>query len=134
MEYGATVLDPYQKYISDKVERVQHWAARFVKSRYSRYSSQCFWYAWCVGDRRLNLFCFTKLFTVWHKCSSKASLLRCIRVLEENTIWNLDRLDSRFFLKLLEHGTGLLSLKLCHWLYLDHIFLTNGVHPFRTIP
>ena len=39
MEYGATVWDPYQKYNSDKVERVQRQAARFVKSRYSRYSS-----------------------------------------------------------------------------------------------
>ena len=38
MEYGATVWDPYQKYKSDKVERVQCQAARFVKSRYSRYS------------------------------------------------------------------------------------------------
>ena len=34
MEYGATVWDPYQKYNSDKVERVQRRAARFVKSRY----------------------------------------------------------------------------------------------------
>ena len=39
MEYGATVCDPYQKYNSDKVERVQRRVARFVKSRYSRYSS-----------------------------------------------------------------------------------------------
>ena len=39
MEYGATVWDPYQKYNSDKVERVQRQAARFVKSKYSRYSS-----------------------------------------------------------------------------------------------
>ena len=39
MEYGATVWDPYQKYNSDKIERVQRRAARFVKSRYSRYSS-----------------------------------------------------------------------------------------------
>ena len=39
MEYGATVSDPYQKYNSDKIERVQRQAARFVKSRYSRYSS-----------------------------------------------------------------------------------------------
>ena len=39
MEYGATVWDPYQKYNSDKVERVQRRAARFVKSWYSRYSS-----------------------------------------------------------------------------------------------
>ena len=39
MEYGATVWDPYQKYNSDKDERVPHRAARFVKSWYSRYSS-----------------------------------------------------------------------------------------------
>ena len=38
MEYGATVWDPYQKYNSDKVERVQLRAAKFVKRRYSRYS------------------------------------------------------------------------------------------------
>ena len=39
MEYGATVWDPYQKYNSDKIERVQRRAARFVKSRYTRHSS-----------------------------------------------------------------------------------------------
>ena len=39
MEHGATVWDPYQKYNSDIVERVQRRAARFVISRYSRYSS-----------------------------------------------------------------------------------------------
>ena len=39
MEYCATVWDPCQKYNSDKVERVQRRAARFVKIRYSRYSS-----------------------------------------------------------------------------------------------
>ena len=39
MEHGATVWDPYQKYNSDKVERVQRPAARFVTSRYSRYYS-----------------------------------------------------------------------------------------------
>ena len=39
MEYGATVWDPYQKYNSDKVERVHCRAGRFVKSRYSIYSS-----------------------------------------------------------------------------------------------
>ena len=39
MEYGATVWDPYQKYNSDKVERVQRRAARFDKSWYSKYSS-----------------------------------------------------------------------------------------------
>ena len=35
------------------------------------------------GDGRLDLFCFTKLLTVWHKCPSKASLSRRIRVLEK---------------------------------------------------
>ena len=39
MEYGTTVWDPYQKYISEKVVRVQRRAARFVKGRYSTYSS-----------------------------------------------------------------------------------------------
>ena len=39
MEYGTTVWDPYQKYNSDKVERVQRRAARLVESWYSRYSS-----------------------------------------------------------------------------------------------
>ena len=93
------------------------------------------------GDRRLDSFCFTKLLTVWHKCPSKASLSRRIRVLEENTTLNLDRLaiqlagmDSRFSLKLLVHGTGLLSLKLRHWLYLDQILFKISMHPFRIIP
>ena len=39
MEYGATVWDQYQKYNSEKVEKVQRQAARFVKSSYSRYVS-----------------------------------------------------------------------------------------------
>ena len=39
MEYGAIVWDAYQTYNSDKVRRVQHRAARFVKSRNIRYSS-----------------------------------------------------------------------------------------------
>ena len=37
------------------------------------------------GDMRLDLSCFTKLLTVWHKCPSKASMSRRIRVLEEST-------------------------------------------------
>ena len=91
MEYSATVWDPYQKYNSDKVERVQRRAARFVKSSYSRYSSVSdildVWGGrlFLKGDRRLDLFWFTKLLMVWHKCPSKTSLSRRIRVLEENT-------------------------------------------------
>ena len=41
--------------------------------------------------------------------------------------------QSVFSLKLLVHGTGLLSLKVRHWLNLDQIFLTISVHPFRII-
>ena len=90
MEYGTTVWGPYQKYNSDKVERVQRRAAWFVKSIYSRYSSVSDmldvlgWPPFLKGDRRLNLLFFTKLLMVWHKCPSKVSLLRSIRVLEEN--------------------------------------------------
>ena len=39
-----------------------------------------------------------------------------------------------FFLILLVHGTGLLSLKLCHWLYLDQILFKISVYLFRIIP
>ena len=46
----------------------------------------------------------------------------------------LTNMDSRLSLKLLVHGTGLLSLKLRHWLYLDQILLKISVHPFRIIP
>ena len=35
MDYGATVCDPYRKYNSDKVERVQRRSARLIKSRYT---------------------------------------------------------------------------------------------------
>ena len=81
----------YQKYNSDKVERVQRRAARFVISRYSRYSSVSDMLdvlAWTpLSQRRqeVDLFSYTKLLTVWHKCPLKASLLRRMRVLEENT-------------------------------------------------
>ena len=50
--------------------------------------------------------------------------------IEENTIRNLDRLvtqlasmDNRFPLKLLVHGTDMLSLKLRHWLLFRSNFL-----------
>ena len=39
MEYGTNVKDPYQQYNSEKIDTVQHRAARFIKSRYGRYSS-----------------------------------------------------------------------------------------------
>ena len=83
--------DPYQKYNSDKIERVQRRVAR--SSRVGIRDTLVFLIcllSWggrlfLKGDRRLDLSCFTKLLTVWHKCPSKASLSRRIRVLEENT-------------------------------------------------
>ena len=90
MEYIATAWDPYQKYNSDKVDRVQRRAARLSKVGIQ----DTLVFLICLmclggrlflkGDRRLDLFCFTKLLTVLHKCPSKASLPSRIRVLEEN--------------------------------------------------
>ena len=40
-----------------------------------------------------------------------------------------------FFTKtIIVHGTGLLSMKLRHWLYLYQIFFTISMHPIRIIP
>ena len=95
MEYGATVWDPYQKYNSDKIERVQRRAARFVKSRYSRYSSVSDmldvlrWTPLSQRRQEARLILFYKILTVWHKCPSKASLSRRIRVFPKTiSAWN----------------------------------------------
>ena len=87
MEYGTTVWDPYQKYNSDKVERVQRQTKVGIQDTVVFLICLMCWGGrlFLKGDRRLDLFCFTKLLTVWHKCPSKASLSRRIRVLEENT-------------------------------------------------
>ena len=140
MGYGATVWDPYQKYNSDKVKSVQRRAARFVKNRYSRYSSVSDMLdvlGWsCLSQIRQDarLILFTKLLTVWHKCLSKVSLLRRIKVLKENTTQNLDRLaiqlasiimDSRFFSKTISVWNGLAfaeapSLAVCRLHFLNN--------------
>ena len=67
IEYGATVWDPYQKYNSDKIERVQRWAARFVKVgiQDTLVFLICFmcWdcHLFLKWDRRLHLFFFYKI-------------------------------------------------------------------------
>ena len=107
-------------------------SCKFVKRRYSRYSSvsHVLDELGCtpLSQRRLDLSCFTRLLMVWHMCPSKASLSRRISVLEEKHTMKFRQIghttgQSFFFLKLLVHGTVLLSLKLRHWLYLDHILL-----------
>ena len=147
MEYGATVWDPYQKYNSDKVEMVQRRAARFVKSRYSRYSS--------VSDmldvlgwmplfqrrqeaRRIIL--FYKIINGLAHVPFEAVLVEAYegtrrKHMKFRPIGHItSQYGQSFFLKLLVHGTGLLSLKLRHWLYLDQIFFKISVHSFRIIP
>ena len=52
MEYGTTVWVPCQKYNSDKVERVQRSMARFLKSRYKRYSDMLDELGWTPLSQR----------------------------------------------------------------------------------
>ena len=111
MEYGATVWDPYQKYNSDKVERVQRRAARFDKSWYSKYSSVSDmldvlgWTPLSQRRHEARLILFYKIINglaqvPFEGVLVEASLSRRIRVLEENTALNLDilaiQLASRF--------------------------------------
>ena len=91
MEYGATVWDPYQNTTVTKLRgcSVELQGSPKVDIQNTLVFVICFM-CWAgrlflKGDKRLDLFCFTKLLTVWHKCPSKASLPRRTRVLEENT-------------------------------------------------
>ena len=86
------------------------------------------------GDGRLDLFCFTKLLTVWHKCTSKSEGVlveaykgtrRKHNIKFRQISHTTSMYGQLFFLKLLVHGTGLLSRKLRHWLYLDQVFFNN---------
>ena len=91
MEYSATVWDPYKNTTVTKLRgcSVELQGSSKVGIQDTLVFLICLtcWGGrlFLKGDRRLDLFCFAKLLTVWHKCPSKASLLRRIRVLEENT-------------------------------------------------
>ena len=125
---------------------MQRQAARFVKSRYSRYSS--------VSDgldvlgwpplsqwRRLILFYkiinglaqvpFEVVLVEAYKGTRRKHNMKFRQIGHTTSQYHM---DSRFFLKLLVHGKGLLSLRLRHWLYLDKIFLSISMYPFRIIP
>ena len=64
----------------------------FVKSMYTRHSSvsdmldELGWSPISQRRHEAQLILFSKLLTVWHKWPSRASLLRRIMVLEENTM------------------------------------------------
>ena len=141
MEYGATVWDPYQKYNSYKVERVQHRAARFVKSRYSRYSSVSDrlyvlgWTPLCQRRLEAQLILFYKIINGLAQVLFEGVLVEAYKRTRRkyNMIFiqighTTSQYGQSFFLKLLVHGTGFLSLNLHHWLYLDQIFLTISMH------
>ena len=88
MKYGITVWDSYQKYNSDKIERVQCRAARFVKSMYLRYSSVSDMLdvlGWTPLSQRRQEARLILFYKIINGLASQASLSRRIRVLEENT-------------------------------------------------
>ena len=63
MEYGATVWDPYQKYNSDKIERVQQGSSKVgIRDTLVFLIGLMCWGGRLIlkGDRRLDSFCFTK--------------------------------------------------------------------------
>ena len=147
MEYGATVWDPCQKYNSDKVERVQRRAARFVKSRYSRYSSVydmldvLVWTPLSQGRQEARLILFYKIINGLAQVPFEGVLVEAYKGTRRKHNMKFRQIGQitwqygqSFFLKLVVHGTGLLSLKSRHWLYLDQIFFKISVHPFRIIP
>ena len=71
---------PFQKYNSDKVERVPRRAARFVKSKYSRYSSVSDMLDVLGWDASFSTETGGSIYSVLQNyCPSKASLLRRIR-------------------------------------------------------
>ena len=135
MEYGATVWDPHQKYNSDKIEWVQRRGARFVISRYSRYSSVfdmldvLGWMPLSQSRQEARLILFYKLINGLAQVPFEGVLVVAYKGTRRKHNMKFRQIGhttsqygQSFFLKLLVHGTGLLSLKLRQWLYLDQIY------------
>ena len=124
MEYGATGWDPYQKYNSDKVERVQRRATRFVKSRYSRYSSVSDMLGWTpLSQRRreARLILFYKIINGLAQDPFKIALVEAYKCTRRHNMkfrqigHTTSQYGQSFFPNYtIVHGTGLLSLKLRH--------------------
>ena len=94
MEYGATVWEPYQKYNSDKVERVQYQAARLVKRRYTRYSSvsdmldELRWPPLSQRRQEARLILFYKIINRFAKVPPEGVLIEAYKALEETQYAN----------------------------------------------
>ena len=139
---------PNIKVTSMKVtERVQRRAARFVKSRYSRYSSVSDrldvlgWMPLSQRRQEAQLILFYKIINGLAQLLSEGVLVEAYKGTRRKHSMKFRQIGhttsqygQSFFLKLLVHGMGLLSLKLRHWLYLDQILFIISVHPFRIIP
>ena len=126
---------------------MQRRAARFVKSRYSRYSSVSDmldvlgWTPLSQRRQEARLILFKEIISGLAHVPFEGVLVEAYTgtIRKHNMKFRqidhtISQYGQSFFLKLLVHGTGLLSLKLRHWLYIDQIFLTISMHPFRIIP
>ena len=131
-----------QKYNSDKVERVQCKAARFVKSRHSRCSSVSDmldvlgWTPLSQRRQEARLILFYNIINGLAQVPFEGVLVEAYKGTRRKHNMKFRQIGHTtsqygqpFFLKLLVHGTGLLSLKLRHWLYLDQIFFKSCMHP-----
>ena len=143
MEYGATVWDHTRSTTVTKL-RV---AARFVKRRYSRYSSVSDmldvlgWTPLSQRRQEARLILFYKIINGLAQVPFEGVLVEAYKGTRRKHNMKFRQIGhttsqyrKSFSLKLLVHGTGLLLLKLRHWLYLDQIFFKISVHPFRIIP
>ena len=86
------------------------------------------------GDRRLDLFCFTKLLTVWHKCPSKVEAYKGIRGKHNMKFRQIGHTTSRY-------GQSFFPNTISAWNWFAFaevpslaVFSTISVHVFRIIP
>ena len=121
-----------------QVERVQRQAARFIKSRCSRYSSVSDmldvlgWTPLSQRRQEARLILFYKIINGLAQVPFEGVLVKAYKGTRRKHNMKIRQIGhttsqygQSFFLKLLVHGTGLLSLKLRHWLYLDQILFKN---------
>ena len=143
----APLFGTRTKNTTDKIERVQRRAARFVKSRYSRYSSVSDmldvlgWMPLSQRRQEARLILFYKIINGLAHLPFEGVLVEAYKGTRRKhnmkfrqIVHTTSQYGQSFFPKTIVYGTGLLSLKLRHWLYLDQILLEISVHPFRIIP
>ena len=119
---------------------MQHRAAWFVKSKYSRYSSVSDmldvlgWPPLSQRRQEALLILFYKIINGLAQVPFQGVLVEAYKGTRRKHNMNFSQIGHTtsqygqlFFLKQLVHGTGLLLLKLRHWLYLDQIFLIFSV-------